>query len=131
MKNYLVILALALPFVFSCVDDKKQQSQKEGGDKEELLIGTWIKSVDAGNKMIDIGFEFREDHIVNYINQPRTLGRDWKIKDGDSLVIFYENRIYGDSIESAVYYIESVNETELRLKPRHASKNYMDIYTRK
>lgn len=132
MKRYIAIFALAiLSLVWSCVEDGNKASDDAGDSEVELLEGTWIKSIDAGNKMIDIGFELKKDHTVRYINQPRTLGKEWKMKGEDSLVLFYQNRIYGDSIESLVFYIQSINDTELRLRPRNASKNYLDIYSRK
>ncbi|HKK87839.1 MAG TPA: lipocalin family protein [Saprospiraceae bacterium] len=131
-NKYITLFALTMSLLtWSCVEDTKKSSDKTGDSKEELLLGTWIKSIDAGNKMIDIGFEFLDDHKVNYINQPRTLGKEWKMKGKDSLVLFYQNRIYGDSIESAVYYIESLSGSELRLRPRNATRNYLDIYSRK
>jgi hypothetical protein len=130
--KYLALMTLALgAMLWACVEDGKKSDGKAGSSREDMLVGTWIKSIDAGNKMIDIGFELMEDQTVNYINQPRTLGQEWNVKGEDSLIIFYQNRIYGDSIESSVYYIESISETELRLRPRNASKHYLDIYSRK
>jgi hypothetical protein len=124
---------LSLLFIIACSNEPNDTShnKNESNGLEELVIGTWIKSISLPEKTIEIGFKLREDHIVDYINQSNSVGQEWIIKEGDSLQLYYQNRVFGDSVESRVYFIESVGPEQMTLIPRGALTNYKEIYTRK
>ncbi len=136
-----LLLSLLIGFTFlACTNDSEKS---EGGDEQVSeatqtanndpgsIEGTWVRSYQINDEIIEVGFTLNEDKTVDIIKMRDEYSKYWRLATEDTLQFYYQNRVTNDTLISKNYFIANFNATELVLVPHNAPKNYKEFYARK
>lgn len=141
-------LLLVIILFSSCQSEPAQQSSSETlqeNSEEKIaspkapaaknypitLVGTWVRSYQINDEVIEVGFNLKKDHSIEFIKMRDDYSKSWRKIGADSLQFYYRNKVTEDTLVGKSYYIDHHDPTELVLIPRNAPKNYREHYVRK